>query len=96
MIKSAYNVSFSCPSIEGYDVAIIAISEENRNNKEVIESKLQETLAKKHGIREAEDIEIKNYCKRDLDKIKLSDITIQEFALLFDLGGHLNNERNID
>ena len=88
MVKLAYEVSFLCPSTSGYNTVIIKVEEENKNNRAYIKLKIQEILSKRYGYSK-EQIEITNKRKIKLSTIKLSDITIEDFALLFDLGGHL-------
>lgn len=88
MIKLAYYVNFSSSKIEGYDIVIVAIPEKDQYNKEIIELKLQEILANRYNVK-LEKMKINNFWIKNLNKIKLSDITIQDFALLFDLDKHL-------
>lgn len=88
MIKLCYNVSFTTPRADGYDYFIIQIPEDKQRDKEYIKQELIKAVSRKYNSTE-EYVEVNGFMKKDLSTIKLSEITIEEFALLFNLGGHL-------
>lgn len=83
IIKRAYHVGFKTPGLSGSDTVIIAVKE-NASDEEIIEI-IKQKLSKRYNKRK---IEISGFKHLNLDKIKLKDISLEDFAILFNLGDY--------
>lgn len=83
IIKRAYHVGFKTPGLSGSDTVIIAVKE-NASDDEIT-GMIKQKLSKRYGKR---NIEISGFNRLSLDKIKLKDISLEDFAILFNLGDY--------
>lgn len=80
IVKRAYNIGFKAPGFSGSDVVIIAIKE-NADNDEITEV-IKQKLSKRYNKR---SIEVSGFRHLSLDKVRFKDISLEDFAMLFDL-----------
>lgn len=83
IVKRAYHVGFKTPGFSGSDTVVIAIRE-NANDDEITEM-IKQKLSKRYNKRK---IEISGFKRLNLDEIKLKDISLEDFAILFNLGDY--------